>query len=75
MEITRADLREYIQNIKKTLGWTYDQLAEAIGINPNSLRNYTKNSFPRTQEQAWELVQRIRRAAAEEQRRRRGLSA
>lgn len=73
--ITRADLRDYIRIVKKTLGWTYEDLAKATGINASTLANYGAGRFPKNQEQALDVVERIRKAAAEEQRRRRGLSA
>lgn len=72
MEITRSDLVQYIQNIKKTLGWTYEEMAEKTGIDRFVLADYgLGRHFPRNQKKTLEIVNRIRKAAAEEQRRRR----
>lgn len=69
MEITRADLREYIRNIRKTLNWTYEEMERATGINRSALAKYGRGiHFPKDPAK---IVQLIRRAAAEEQRRRR----
>jgi hypothetical protein len=71
--ITRADLSLYIQNIKRTLNWTYEQMEKATGINRHILSDYGRGRhFPKDPSR---VVQLIKQAAAEEQRRRRACKA